>query len=56
MGGTGQKFDDGLCAMRNLEKDSKMVYWGRGGSWEIAASLYVRDGADKITEVEQYMR
>jgi T-complex protein 1 subunit epsilon len=43
---------DAMCVVRNLIKDSRVVYGG--GSAEIACSLAIRDAADKISGVDQY--
>eukprot|EP00118_Oscarella_pearsei_P024915 m.307112 g.307112 ORF g.307112 m.307112 type:complete len:540 (+) comp41911_c0_seq1:71-1690(+) len=43
---------DALCVVRNLVRDSRVVYGG--GSAEIACGLAVREQADKISTLEQY--
>jgi T-complex protein 1 subunit epsilon len=43
---------DALCVVRNLVRDSRIVYGG--GSVEIAASLAVNKAADSIATAEQY--
>jgi T-complex protein 1 subunit epsilon len=43
---------DALCVVRNLIRDSRIVYGG--GAPEIAASLAVDDAANQISSVEQY--
>jgi T-complex protein 1 subunit epsilon len=43
---------DGLCVVRNLVRDNRVVYGG--GAAEIACSLYVAANADKTPGLEQY--
>ncbi|KAI0233494.1 T-complex protein 1 subunit epsilon [Lamellibrachia satsuma] len=43
---------DALCVVRNLVKDSRIVYGG--GASEIACALAVSKRADKISTLEQY--
>ncbi|MFH4978638.1 hypothetical protein AB6A40_005347 [Gnathostoma spinigerum] len=43
---------DALCVVRNLVKDSRIVYGG--GSAEVACSLAIAKEADKIEGVKQY--
>jgi len=43
---------DALCVIRNLVRDSRVVYGG--GAPEIACSLAVAETADKISTLEQY--
>jgi len=43
---------DALCVVRNLIRDSQVVYGG--GSVEVACSLAVHQAADKISSLEQY--
>jgi T-complex protein 1 subunit epsilon len=43
---------DALCVIRNLVKDSRIVYGG--GASEIACSLAVSKAADEVSSLEQY--
>jgi len=43
---------DALCVIRNLVKDSRVVYGG--GASEIACSLAISEEADKVKGLEQY--
>lgn len=43
---------DALCVVRNLIRDSRIVYGG--GAAEISCSLFAADNADKIRGIEQY--
>merc|ERR1712203_892297 len=43
---------DALCVVRNLVRDSRIVYGG--GAAEISCSLAVSKAADKIKTIEQY--
>ena len=43
---------DALCAVRNLVRDSRVVYGG--GASEITCALAVSREADKIKTIEQY--
>lgn len=43
---------DALCVVRNLIKDSRVVYGG--GSTEIACAIAIQNAADQISSVEQY--
>jgi len=43
---------DALCVIRNLVRDSRVVYGG--GAGEIACSLAISEQADKTTGLEQY--
>ncbi|KAG5438508.1 hypothetical protein PCANB_002612 [Pneumocystis canis] len=43
---------DALCVVRNLVKDSRVVYGG--GSAEISCSIAVAEAADKAPGIEQY--
>jgi len=43
---------DALCVVRNLIRDSRIVYGG--GAAEISCSLFAADTADKIRGLEQY--
>ena len=43
---------DGLCVVRNLIRDNRIVYGG--GAAEISCSLAVSSEADKIASLEQY--
>eukprot|EP00124_Ichthyophonus_hoferi_P002423 Ihof_evm13s164 gene=Ihof_evmTU13s164 len=43
---------DALCVVRNLVKDSRIVYGG--GSVEISCAMYCHREADKLPGVEQY--
>eukprot|EP00545_Synedropsis_sp_CCMP1620_P000640 CAMPEP_0119014278 /NCGR_PEP_ID=MMETSP1176-20130426/9451_1 /TAXON_ID=265551 /ORGANISM="Synedropsis recta cf, Strain CCMP1620" /LENGTH=533 /DNA_ID=CAMNT_0006967433 /DNA_START=119 /DNA_END=1720 /DNA_ORIENTATION=- len=43
---------DAMCVVRNLIKDSRVVYGG--GSAEIACSLAIREAADETAGVDQY--
>jgi T-complex protein 1 subunit epsilon len=43
---------DSLCVVRNLVRDSRVVYGG--GAPEIAASIAINNAADSISSVEQY--
>lgn len=43
---------DAMCVIRNLVKDSRIVYGG--GSNEIACAIAVNEEADKIANIEQY--
>lgn len=43
---------DAICVIRNLVKDSRIVYGG--GASEIACSLAVSKAADKVSSLEQY--
>merc|ERR1712190_209945 len=43
---------DALCVVRNLVRDSRIVYGG--GAAEISCSLAVSKAADKIATIEQY--
>lgn len=43
---------DALCVIRNLVRDSRIVYGG--GASEIACSLAVSRAADKVSTIEQY--
>ena len=43
---------DALCAVRNLVRDSRIVYGG--GASEISCSLAVSKEADKVSYLEVY--
>ena len=43
---------DAVCVVRNLVKDSRIVYGG--GAAEMACSLAVNKQADKVSTLEQY--
>eukprot|EP00357_Protocruzia_adherens_P002551 CAMPEP_0115007418 /NCGR_PEP_ID=MMETSP0216-20121206/21168_1 /TAXON_ID=223996 /ORGANISM="Protocruzia adherens, Strain Boccale" /LENGTH=535 /DNA_ID=CAMNT_0002374357 /DNA_START=101 /DNA_END=1708 /DNA_ORIENTATION=- len=43
---------DSICVVRNLVRDSKIVYGG--GSAEMACALAISETADKVSGIEQY--
>eukprot|EP01017_Pseudomicrothorax_dubius_P007591 TRINITY_DN12374_c0_g3_i2.p1 TRINITY_DN12374_c0_g3~~TRINITY_DN12374_c0_g3_i2.p1 ORF type:complete len:537 (+),score=191.32 TRINITY_DN12374_c0_g3_i2:145-1755(+) len=43
---------DSLCVIRNLIRDSRIVYGG--GSAEIACAVAIRESADQVNDEEQY--
>ena len=47
-----RSLNDAMCAVRNLIRDSRVVYGG--GSAEISCALAVSNEADKISTIEQY--
>merc|ERR1711991_698830 len=49
---TKRAIHDALCVVRNLIKDSRVVYGG--GAPELAMSLAVEEAAAKVSDMEQY--
>merc|ERR1712136_398584 len=49
---TKRSMHDALCVVRNLVRDSRIVYGG--GAAEMTCSLHVAKEADKISTLEQY--